>query len=68
MLDFTLEGDLRRPKGIWVTAQKTSNSEEWGKLPGVRVVRSDDQMLKKLRRRMTRLKKILHLHGRLKKA
>jgi len=59
ILDCTLEGDSKRPKGIWVTAQKTSHSEEWGKLPLLRVVGSDDRMLKKLGRRMTRLKRIL---------
>lgn len=59
ILDCTLEGDSKRPKGIWVTAQKTSYPEEWGKLPLLRVVGSDDRMLKKLGRRMTRLKRIL---------
>ncbi len=59
ILDCTLEGDSKRPKGIWVTAQKTSHPEEWGKLPLLRVVGSDDQMLKKLGRRMTRLKRML---------
>jgi hypothetical protein len=59
ILDCTLEGDLKRPKGIWVTAQKTSHEEEWGKLPLLRLEGSDDQILKKLGRRMTRLKRIL---------
>jgi SAM-dependent methyltransferase len=58
--DCTLEGDLKRPKGIWVTAQKTSNAEEWGKLPPFRTVGDDDQILKKLERRMRRLKRIFH--------
>jgi len=58
IIDCTLEGDSKRPKGIWVTAQKTSKAEEWGKLPLLRIVGSDDQILKKLRRRMTRLKRI----------
>jgi SAM-dependent methyltransferase len=56
ILDFTLEGDLKRPKGIWVTAQKTSHQEEWGKLPLLRLEKSDDQILKKLARRLARLK------------
>ena len=59
ILDCALEGDIKRPKGIWVTAQKTSNAEEWGKLPDPRVVGSDDQILKKLRRRLIRVKKSL---------
>jgi len=52
ILDCALEGDSKRPKGIWVTAQKTANSEEWGKLPGPRVVGSDDRISKKLSRRL----------------
>ena len=56
ILDCTLEGDSKRPKGIWVTAQKTSHEEEWGKLPSLRVVGSDDRVLKKLGRRIARLK------------
>lgn len=56
ILDCTLEGDLKRPKGIWVTAQKTSQSEEWGELPPLRIVRSDDRVLRKLERRVRRLK------------
>jgi SAM-dependent methyltransferase len=58
ILDCTLEGDSKRPKGIWVTAQKTSHPEEWGKLPLMRIVGSDDQILKKLGRRMAHLKRI----------
>jgi SAM-dependent methyltransferase len=57
ILDCTLEGDLKRPKGIWVTAQKTSHEEEWGKLPLLRLEGSDDQILKKLGRRLARLKR-----------
>jgi SAM-dependent methyltransferase len=57
ILDCALEGDLKRPKGIWVTAQKTSHPEEWGKLPDPRVVRSDDRILEKLRRRLIRFKR-----------
>ncbi|MDI7259842.1 MAG: methyltransferase domain-containing protein [Thermodesulfobacteriota bacterium] len=55
ILDCALEGDSKRPKGIWVTAQKTSHLEEWGKLPPLRVARSDDRVLKKLERRIKRL-------------
>jgi SAM-dependent methyltransferase len=57
ILDCTLEGDFKRPKGIWVTAQKTSREEEWGKLPSLRVVGSDDRVMKKLGRRIARLKR-----------
>ncbi len=59
ILDCALEGDLKRPKGIWVIAQKTSRPEEWGKIPPLRTVGSDDRMLRKLERRMGRLKRIL---------
>lgn len=55
ILDCTLEGDLKRPKGIWVTAQKTTHPEEWGKLPPLRVARSDDRLLKKMERKIKRL-------------
>jgi SAM-dependent methyltransferase len=58
ILDCTLEGNLKRPKGIWVTAQKTSHPEEWSQLPLLRTVGSDDQILKKLKRRVIRLKNI----------
>jgi SAM-dependent methyltransferase len=60
ILDCTLEGSLKRPKGIWAIAQKTSNTEEWGKLPPLRIVGSDDRILKKLGRRILRLKKNIH--------
>ncbi len=63
ILDCTLEGDLKRPKGIWVTAQKTSRREEWGKLPPLRMVRSDDRIMKKLERRMARIKKSILSHS-----
>ena len=56
ILDCTLEGDLERPKGIWVTAQKTSSSEEWGKLPPLRMVKGDDRWMKKWERRIDRWK------------
>lgn len=54
MLDCTLEGDLKRPKGIWVTARKTALETEWGKLPPLRMVKSDDQPYEKWKRRMKR--------------
>jgi SAM-dependent methyltransferase len=57
IMDCTLEGSFKRPKGIWVTARKTSTPETWGKLPPLRSVRSDDQIFKKLERKLTRLKK-----------
>jgi SAM-dependent methyltransferase len=60
ILDCALEGNLKRPKGIWITARKTSHSEEWGRLPPLRTVGSDDQILKKLERRVARLKGIFH--------
>jgi SAM-dependent methyltransferase len=63
ILDCTLEGDFKRPKGIWVTAQKTSNEEEWGKLPLSRLVGSDDRILKKLGRRLARFKRRSKEHG-----
>jgi SAM-dependent methyltransferase len=63
ILDCTLEGDLKRPKGIWVIAQKTSDEGEWGKLPLLRLVGSDDRILKKLGRRWTRLKRRSKEHG-----
>ncbi len=55
ILDCTLEGDIKRPKGVWVTARKTLSSEEWGRLPTIRVVKSDDRLWMRLRRRMKRL-------------
>ncbi len=63
ILDCTLEGDLKRPKGIWVTAEKTSRPEEWGKLPPLRNVGRDGRMLRKLERRITRLKRIFHFRS-----
>jgi len=62
ILDCTLEGDLKRPKGIWVTAQKTSREEEGGILPPLRIVGSDDRIIKKLGRRITRLKENFRSH------
>jgi len=55
ILDCTLEGSLKRPKGIWVTAQKTHLEGDWGKLPPLRMVKSDDQPFEKWRRRIKRL-------------
>jgi SAM-dependent methyltransferase len=52
ILDCTLEGSLKRPKGIWMTAQKTASQEEWGKLPVLRKVSSDDRGVEKLKRRI----------------
>lgn len=57
ILDCTLEGNSKRPKGIWLTAQKTSPQEEWGKLPPFRIVPSDDRVLNKLERKITVLKR-----------
>jgi SAM-dependent methyltransferase len=54
ILDCTLEGGFKRPKGIWVTAQKVLDGEGLGKLPEIRTVRSDDRLLKKLERRIFR--------------
>lgn len=55
ILDCALEGDLKRPKGIWVTAKKTTRPEEWGKLPPLRVVKSDDRPSAKMKRRVKRI-------------
>lgn len=60
ILDCTLEGSLKRPKGIWASAQKTSNPEEWGKLPPLEIVGSDDRILKKLERKILRFKRKIH--------
>ena len=54
IVDCTLEGDLKRPKGIWVTAQKVLDGGGLGKLPKLRTVRSDDWLPKKLKRRIFR--------------
>ena len=56
ILDCTLEGSLKRPKGIWVTAQKTPSPEGEGKLPSLRCVGSDDRFIPRLKRRMKWLK------------
>ena len=52
--DCTLEGGFKRPKGIWVLAQKVLEGEGLGRLPEIRTVGSDDRFLKKLERRITR--------------
>jgi SAM-dependent methyltransferase len=52
--DCTLEGSFKRPKGIWVTAQKVLGGGELGKLPEIRTVRSDDWPIEKLKRRLSR--------------
>jgi SAM-dependent methyltransferase len=57
ILDCTLEGDRKRPKGIWATARKTASPEEWGKLPPLRMVGSDDRFSKRLERKIARVKK-----------
>jgi len=54
ILDCALEGDLKRPKGIWVTARKASSQEDCGKLPPLRIVKSDDRFSEKLKRKMRR--------------
>ncbi len=54
ILDCTLEESSKRPKGIWVTAQKTVSPEEWGKLPLLRVVKSNHQGIRKWMKRISR--------------
>ena len=54
IVDCTLEGGLKRPKGVWVTARKVLGGEGLGKLPQIRAVKSDDRLLKKLERRLSR--------------
>jgi SAM-dependent methyltransferase len=56
ILDCTLEGSLKRPKGIWVTARKTRSPEGRGKLPPLRIAESDDRIFRKIERRIMRLK------------
>ncbi len=55
ILDCTLEGDSKRPKGVWITARKTLSPEEWGKLPPFRVVKSDDRISEKVKRKFKRI-------------
>ena len=52
ILDCTLEGSSKRPKGVWVTAQKALSPDELGKLPPLRKVKSDDALLSRLRRKI----------------
>ena len=52
ILDCTLEGGSRRPKGIWVTAQKTPSPEEWGKLPSMRTLEEDNRFFSKVSRKL----------------
>lgn len=54
IVDCTLEGGGKRPKGIWVLAQKVLGEEGLGRLPELRTVKSDDSALKKLERRVSR--------------
>jgi SAM-dependent methyltransferase len=56
ILDCTLEGSLKRPKGIWVTAQKPSSPEREGKLPSLRCVGSDDRFISQWKRKIERLR------------
>ena len=58
ILDCTLEGDRKRPKGIWAAARKTASPEEWGTLPPLRIVSSDDRFSKKMERKIARVKKV----------
>jgi SAM-dependent methyltransferase len=55
ILDCTLEGSSKRPKGIWVTARKIRTSEESGKLPPLRTAPSDDVFFARLKRRISHL-------------
>jgi len=50
ILDCALEGDRKRPKGIWVAARKTGSPSEWGILPTPRVVMSDKRISERLKR------------------
>jgi SAM-dependent methyltransferase len=56
ILDCTLEGSLKRPKGVWVTAEKTLSAGEWGRLPPLRTVKIDDGFFARLKRRIRRRK------------
>jgi SAM-dependent methyltransferase len=59
ILDCTLEGGLKRPKRIWMTAQETALSKEWRKLPPLNTIESDSQIIKKLGWKFARLKGVL---------
>jgi len=52
ILDCTLEENLKKPKGVWVTARKTGSPEEWGKLPSLKVVGSPDSFVKKTKKKL----------------
>jgi SAM-dependent methyltransferase len=54
IVDCTMEGGFKRPKGIWITARKVLEGEGLGKLPEIRTVRSDDWLPHKLKRRILR--------------
>jgi len=52
ILDCTLEGSLKKPKGIWTTARKTDIPGEWGKLPPLGSVGEDSRFRDRLRRKV----------------
>jgi len=52
LLDCTLEENLKKPKGIWVVARKTSNPGEWGKLPPLRLSKKEEGFLGRWRRKV----------------
>jgi SAM-dependent methyltransferase len=55
ILDCTLEGSVKKPKGVWITARKTSSPGEWGRLPPLRCVESEDGILGKMKRKFLRI-------------
>jgi hypothetical protein len=55
IMDCTLEESPKRPKGIWVVAQKTDSQEEWGQLPSLRLVKDKHRISEKLKKRFLRL-------------
>ncbi len=52
LLDCTLEESLKKPKGIWVVARKTSNPAEWGKLPPFRLSKKGEGFFGRWRRKV----------------
>jgi SAM-dependent methyltransferase len=52
ILDCTLEGSLKKPKGVWVTARKTGSPVEWGKLPPLKVSESEIPFLGRVKRKL----------------
>ncbi len=52
ILDCTLEGSLKKPKGIWVTARKIASPEEEGKLPPLKVAGGQDSLLRRLKQKL----------------